>query len=384
MFNLIAIPLGWIMRLIYNVVKSYGASILIFTLLVKACTIPSTYKQQVAAARRGLLSPKLAKIRKSYANNPQKMQEEQQKLYTQEGINMSQGCLGSILTLVVLMGVFQVVIRPLTYILQLKDDIAPATELLKTWLESKNITEQYLTARPELLIIKYAKSNPEIFSTMPEFVKKVAGFQNTFLGFDLGGQPTLKPEGGWSAGAVLLASLPVLCFLAQILLTIISQRHTKKQDPESAQQMGSMNLMLYLTPLMSLWIGYKAPAGLNFYWLINSVSSLLLMLGIYKYLNPERVLAINEKEKEKQLAKGPGWMQRMMDMSAQMQNEQQNGGMSINGNRTQYSDGDDGMSRKERAEYDRKLIEAARRRAALKYGDELPDDSMDYEPDELD
>ncbi|MCQ2434803.1 MAG: YidC/Oxa1 family membrane protein insertase [Oscillospiraceae bacterium] len=384
MFNLIAIPLGWIMRLIYSVVKSYGMSILIFTLLVKACTIPSTYKQQVAAARRGLLSPKLAKIRKSYANNPQKMQEEQQKLYTQEGINMSQGCLGSILTLVVLMGVFQVVIRPLTYILQLKDDIAPATELLKTWLDSKNITEQYLTARPELIIIKYAKSNPEIFSTMPEFVKKVAGFQNTFLGFDLGGQPTLKPEGGWTIGAILLASLPILCFIAQIAMTIVSQRHMKKQDPESAQTMGSMNLMLYLMPLMSIWIGFKAPAGLNFYWLLNSVSSLLLTLGIYKYLNPERVLVINEKEKEKQLAKGPGWMQRMMDMSAEMQNEQQNGGMSIKGNRTRYSEGDDGMSRKERAEYDRKLIEAARRRAALKYGDELPDDSETYEPDELD
>jgi hypothetical protein len=33
------------------------------------------------------------------------------------------------------------------------------------------------------------------------------------------------------------------------------------------------------------------------------------------------------------------------------------------------------MSRKERAEYEKKLIEAARKRAALKYGDDLPEDS---------
>ena len=45
-----------------------------------------------------------------------------------------------------------------------------------------------------------------------------------------------------------------------------------------------------------------------------------------------------------------------------------------NGNRTRYTDGDDGMSRKERAEYEKTLIEAARKRAALKYGDDIPEE----------
>ncbi|MBR3679540.1 MAG: YidC/Oxa1 family membrane protein insertase [Oscillospiraceae bacterium] len=380
MFELIAIPLGWIMRLIYNIVGSYGMSILIFTLLVKACTIPSTYKQQVNTARRGLLSPKLEKIRKSYANNPTKMQEEQNKLFTEEGINISAGCLSGIVTCIVLMGVYQVVVRPMSFILNMKNDVAPATDLLKAWLESNQITEKYLQARPELIILKYAESHPEIFASISGFNEKIAGFENTFFGLDLGGQPSLHPENGWTFSALVLAALPVLCFLAQILLTFISQRHMKKQDPESAKTMGSMNLMLYMMPVMTLWMGYSFPAGLNFYWLINSISSVVLTLGIYRYLTPERVLVINEKEKQKQLAKGPGWMQRMMDMSAQMQQEQMNAAQG--GNRTRYADGDDGMSRKERAEYDRKLIEAARRRAAEKYGEEYPDDG--FEPDELD
>ena len=81
-----------------------------------------------------------------------------------------------------------------------------------------------------------------------------------------------------------------------------------------------------------------------------------------------------EKEKAKQIAKGPGWMQRMMEQSQQQLAEQEamNGG-SGNGNRTRYMDGDDGMSRKERAEYEKTLIEAARKRAALKYGDDVPE-----------
>jgi len=129
--------------------------------------------------------------------------------------------------------------------------------------------------------------------------------------------------------------------------------------------------MLYLSPLMTVWIGMKAPAGLSFYWLVNAVLTLVVQLLLYKFLSGERLEKINEKEKAKQIAKGPGWMQRMMEQSAAMQAEQNGTGS----NHTKFSDGDDGMSRKERAEYEKKLIEAARKRAALKYGEEIPRES---------
>ena len=66
MFNLIAIPLGWVMWAIYQVVHSYGLSILLFTLFIKLLTLPSTYKMQVNQARIALLSPQLQKLKKSF------------------------------------------------------------------------------------------------------------------------------------------------------------------------------------------------------------------------------------------------------------------------------------------------------------------------------
>ncbi len=368
--NLLGTALGWIMRLIYSVVKSYGLTILIISILAKLCTLPSTYKQQVNQARMGLLSKKLEHIRKSYASNPTRMQEEQTKLFSEEGINQTAGCLGTFLTLFLLTGVYSVVMRPLTYILGLGDMMDKAKGLLETWLNAQGIVEKSLSSRPELIILQYAKSNPDIFVTLEGFNEKIAGFQNNFLGFDLGGQPTIHPD-SWTAGTFMLALMPVLAFLLQILLTFISQRHSKKMNPSSAAApgMGGMNLMLYAMPVMTLWLGYSFPAGVNFYWIVNSALSILMSVGIYKYLSPERVKVINEKEKEKQLAKGPTWMQRVMEASQQMEREQQN----VGGNRTVYSDIDDGMSRKERAEYDRKIIEAARRRTALKYGEEITD-----------
>ena len=373
--SLISKLMGWILYNIYQVVHNYGLSMILFTILIKLVTLPSSYKMQVNQSRMALVAPKLEKIKKSFPNNPTRVQEEQNKLYTEEGINPSSGCLSSLITVLLLFPVFFVVLRPLTYILRLPtDQINEAKGLLTQWLVNFGTyakledAEKFVNGRPELLLLQHAKDHPEIFDSMPDFLQKLRGFDNTFLGFDLAGVPSLHPANGWSFTNLMLVLLPILAALVYLLHTFVTQRHSKKANPDAASQMGAMNAMLYLSPLMTVWIGLKAPAGLSFYWLVNAVLSLVQQLALYKYLSGPRLERINEKEKAKQIAKGPGWMQRMMEQSAQMQAEQ-NG---TAGNSSKYDDGDDGMSRKERAEYEKALIEAARKRAALKYGEETP------------
>ncbi|MBP0972179.1 MAG: YidC/Oxa1 family membrane protein insertase [Oscillospiraceae bacterium] len=375
--GLISKLMGVILYGIYQVVHNYGLSMILFTILIKLVTLPSTYKMQVNQARQGLIAPQISKIKKAFPNNPQRQQEEQNKLFTKEGINPSAGCLSSFLTIFLLFPVFFVVLRPLTYILRLPEEqITQAKGLLTQWLVNQNLyesvekAEKFVSGRPELLLLQHAKEHPAIFDSMPGFVDQLRGFDNSFLGFDLAGVPSLHPENGWTFTNLMLVLLPFLAALVYLIQTIIMQSHSKKVNPDAAKQMGAANAVMYLSPLMTIWIGLKAPAGLSFYWLVNAVLTLIVQLLLYKYLSGERLEKINAKEKEKQLAKGPGWMQRMMEQSAAMQ-AQQNG---TAGNHTQYEDGDDGMTRKERAEYEKKLIEAARKRAALKYGEEAPKD----------
>ena len=376
--GLISKLMGTILYGIYQVVHNYGISMILFTILIKLLTLPSTYKMQVNQARQGLIAPKLNKIKKAFPNNPQRQQEEQNKLFTEEGINPSAGCLGSFLTIFLLFPVFFVVLRPLTYILRMPETtITEAKGLLTQWLVNQNLyetaekAEKFVNGRPELLLLQHAKDHPDIFNSMPGFVDQLRGFDNTFLGFDLAGVPSLHPENGWTFTNLMLVLLPILAAVMYLVQTIITQAHSKKVNPDAARQMGAANAVLYLSPLMTIYIGLKAPAGLSFYWLVNAVLTLIVQLLLYKFLSGERLEAINEKEKAKQIAKGPGWMQRMMEQSAAMQAEQNGTGS----NHSKYSDGDDGMSRKERAEYEKKLIEAARKRAALKYGEEPPKDS---------
>ncbi len=363
------------MYAIYSVINDYGISIILFTLIIKLLMFPTGYKQQKNMARTARIAPRLAQLRKNMAKNPQKLQEEQMKLYQEEGINPYAGCLPSIVTMIVLMGVWRVVQQPLTHILHLGGDAETAQSLLKTWLDSNGLHEKYLSSRPELVIMEYCKSNPEIFSSLSGFTDKVNSFDNSVLGLiDLGTQPTLSPDGGWTAAAVALAAIPFISGLVQLALTVYTQYKQKKTNPGSPS-MGGMTAMLYIMPVFSVFMAFKLPAGVGFYWVINSLLSLLQTVALYSYFTAERTERIHEKEKAKASArnknKRPGLYQRMLEQQQQMMAEQ---GGNNNGatNRVTYSDVDpEDLSRSELQELNRQRINAARKRMAEKYGEEV-------------
>lgn len=97
--ELIGYPLGWIMWAVYALVKNYGVAILIFTFIVRLILFPLSVKQQKSTAAMAAFQPKLDKLKKQYANNPNKLQEEQMKLYAEENINPMASCLPMFLQL---------------------------------------------------------------------------------------------------------------------------------------------------------------------------------------------------------------------------------------------------------------------------------------------
>ena len=64
MFNLVAIPLGWIMKGCYYIFKNYGVALLVFTFITRAIVFPLNIKQQKSTARTAMLKPKLEQLEK--------------------------------------------------------------------------------------------------------------------------------------------------------------------------------------------------------------------------------------------------------------------------------------------------------------------------------
>ena len=378
LYDLIGVPFGYLMSFIYDIVPNYALAIIIFTLVTKLLLFPVNYKTQKNAARMQLLAPKLEKLKKTFESNPQRLQEEQQKLYQQEGINPMGSCLPMFVQMFLLFGVIDVVYKPITHILHISKPvrtaaIEKASELAVKYGDvngGKAISAKNL--RSELLTAEVLDKHPDDFTIYSEnFHDKVSKFSETFnvLGANLGKTPQLHPE-TWNRESLILFCIPFLAGLAQLLFSLYSQIHQKKTNPNAqAAGGGCMMATTLLMPLMSVWFAFGLPAGIGFYWIFSSLFSFVITFALNCYFSKDRIEAINEKEKEKAriyAEKHPGkksFMQRMMESQAAME-QQSNVRVDENG---------DKISRSEHNKQNRDKLKEARKRMAEKYGDSYDD-----------
>ena len=324
--------------------------------------------------RQQALAPKLEKLKKSYSNNQQKFQEEQMKLYADEGISPFSSCIPLIVQLVIIYGILDVVYRPLTHILRLSSDVInQAKDTLSTYLTTNNITVSDFSSRPELSILRYVKSNPEIFSQ--DIVDKVGSFNNTLFGvIDLGTIPTIRPE-VWNVSSVCLLLIPILSGVFQLILTIYTQSKQKKINPDTANMMGGMNTMLYIMPIFSVVVAFSFPAGVGFYWAISSFISLCQTIFLYTYFNEERSAKILAKDRAKRQDNRKNNKLSMMDRMVEQQ-KLMNGTNTKDTKSKPHKTYDElgKLSRSQQNEVNKQKIKEARKRMAEKYGDDYTDD----------
>ncbi len=314
------------------------------------------------------INPKLAQLKKQFANNREKLAEEQQKLYAQEGVNPMGSCLPLVITMILLYGVLDVVYRPLTHILRIKDSVIEKMQNIIIKTEEWGISDKDMEARPELTILQHVKEYPQTFienGVSNDVVNQVTEFKNTFLGVDLGQIPTIHPD-VWDKGAIALIMIPVLSCVIQFIYSMYTQYKSKQMNPEMPN-MGCMKWMFIAMPLFSLWLAFTVPAGVGFYWIWSAVFSFIQSIVLYAYLKPKRVEAINAKIKEKNKNKKPGFMQRMMDQQSQMTQQAKD---AQSAGRADYIAATENMSKSEKNKYNRELLNEARKRMAEKYGEE--------------
>ena len=74
------------------------------------------------------------------------------------------------------------------------------------------------------------------------------------------------------------------------------------QDEETAknsQAAQTSQTMMWMMPLMSLWIGFTLPAALGVYWIVNSLLYAIQEKVLTKYYKSHMEDELSEKEKQK-------------------------------------------------------------------------------------
>ncbi|MBQ8824783.1 MAG: YidC/Oxa1 family membrane protein insertase [Ruminococcus sp.] len=372
LYDLLGTPFGWVMKVIYDLVKNYGVAILLFTIFTKILLFPISYKQQKNTIKTQSLSPKLEKLKKKYKDDPQKLQQAQMQLYQDENVNPSASCLPMFLQFFILFGVLDVVYKPLTHILRYsKNVVSSAVTILQD--KFPEIAKQGTGLREELGVMSAFRENPSAFDNISGFdTSQVSEFLDKFslFGVNLGVTPDFKPD-VWDRASIILWLIPILSGVIQLVMTIYMQIVQKKRNP-SMPSMGCANVMLYFMPIFSIWFAYQVPAGVGFYWICSSLFSLIQTIGLNLYFTPERSAKILEKENEKMKKKyangKKSFTQRMLEQNNAMQQD------SASAKRARYDDDIKDMSKQELSAYNRQILNEARKRMAEKYGESVPDD----------
>lgn len=253
LYKIISTPFGYVMRFIFNLVGNYPLTLFLFALLVKLLMMPMTIKQKRTMLEQQRIRPMIEKIQKTYARDQRRMQEEMQNLYDREGVSPMAGCGSTLLTLPILMGLYGVIIQPLTYFMQLTaDQISQIAELL-------NFTATGAHSQIELATLIYANFD------------KVAAISDRLLLVDFSLGPISMAAKPSFSQPSLLWLLPIVSGATSYLMTWLQQ----KMNPMPAANAQSTNRsMMLMMPLMSIWFGFLLPVGLSFYWICNNVLAL--------------------------------------------------------------------------------------------------------------
>lgn len=283
---------GQLLNLLYNIFgQNYGWALVGFTLLVNLILLPLTLKQQKSTAELQLIQPELVKIQAKYKNDKEKLNTETLKLYQKYNINPMGGCLPLLIQMPIILILYQVIIKPLTYMQGLT--AAQLTELQTLVYGSADNAAKVLSE--VTLASDAAKLSSDALSTLSF---KFANINLNFFGFDLGVTPSFSNPG-------IMWIIPIMAGVTTYLLSWYTMKQSnaskpkeekKNGEPDPANQMQTMNKIM---PLITVYFAFNFAAGIGFYWIMNNVFRFLQQMIINKVtLGKKDPLVVDSKGKK--------------------------------------------------------------------------------------
>lgn len=300
--QLVLTPFVWILMLFYNFFHNYGIALILFAVLVKLILFPFSLKGKRSMIQMNMMSGKMQKLQKMYGNNKEKYNLEVQKLYEKEKVNPMSGCLWSFIPLLILLPLYAIIRQPLTYMMNLSPDVINQIAGALNWeTVAQNMgwikeAAAYSNAGYNQLYLASLITTENVAAVQAavgDAAKSLFAVNFDFLGLNLAATPQLK---FWTvAGGFGLFLLPVISAATGFLFSMISMKtNAVNQQSAQAANNSTSKMMLIVSPLMSLYIGFVMPAGLCVYWIAQNLLSMLQEFLASKMLKKDYEKAAEE------------------------------------------------------------------------------------------
>lgn len=288
MWATITKPFAWLMVKLYELTGNYGLAVIFFALLVNLILAPFMGKSKKSMMRTTRLQPKIQELQRRHEGNQQKLQQEMQKLYQEEGISPMSGCIWTLIPFPILIALYQAIRYPLTTMMGVGKDLLAEGGAIAAKLSETGFAATMNQAYIQIEQSQWITRHWDAFAGMSD---KLQQLDYSFLGLDLGMQPKLavlwnaEVYGAWGPERIAIAALLLIPVLAAVLTWLQSKVSSAKpkvadgeEDP-TAKTMGTMNVVM---PLITLYFAYIMPAALGVYWIAGSVFAIVQDLFLNK------------------------------------------------------------------------------------------------------
>tara|TARA_Y100000590_G_scaffold469762_1_gene659608 strand:- start:2539 stop:4272 length:1734 start_codon:yes stop_codon:yes gene_type:complete len=108
MFSFLTKPIFYSINWFYGIVGNFGVAIIAFTFLMRLILFPLAHASFKSMAKMKKLQPEMQRLKETYPDDRQKMQQELMALYKKEGANPIAGCLPIFLQIPIFFSLYKV------------------------------------------------------------------------------------------------------------------------------------------------------------------------------------------------------------------------------------------------------------------------------------
>ncbi|MCI9617404.1 MAG: YidC/Oxa1 family membrane protein insertase [Eubacterium sp.] len=316
-------PFAWILGKILEVIYdgfaflgiyNIGLCIIVFTLVVRMLMLPMTIKQQKFQKMNAVMNPEIQAIQKKYKNKKDQQsqlaqQEEIKAVYDKYGTSPTGSCLQLIIQMPILFALYRVVMNIPAYVQPIKELYTKVitgldASQMKQFFNIDKVGSKLSSTDINNCIDKLSsRSNdgPKLDDVLAVADKGIADkieSLNDFFGLNLG----MSPSAMYNAEMITIIAalvIPVLAGLFQLLSVQLMQKLNKVAGAQDNPMAGSMKVMNFMMPLMSVYMCWILSAGLGLYWMAGSLIMMLQQIFINIYMKKVDVNDIIEANKEK-------------------------------------------------------------------------------------
>lgn len=302
--EILGTPLGYVMKLCYDIFKDYGMAIIVFTLLTKVILFPVSLLVQKNSVKMIKMKPQLDQLKYQYIDDKDALLDAQSELYKKEKYSPFAGMIPLLIQLPLIFGLIDVVYRPLKHILHMPAEVINA--FIEKTKELAGLAD--LGSSPELKVMQYV-ANPENLESfmslesgvlagynVSDFIEKMQSINMNFLGMNLSDIPTLAIN--------LLFLIPVFAGVSALLMCIVQNKINVLQIEQGFWGRWGMTIFMIA---FSTYFAFLVPGGVGLYWIFGNLFAIPVMYLVNMIYNPNKYIDYktlnNLKEKSKEEAK---------------------------------------------------------------------------------